>query len=142
MTRPCRRTACTGTAQFPWLSDWCNPACQFVDLDESGVDMRMKLRDEPGGRYDNLRYATAALDYELVEDHRLKFKTAEYVAAGGVAPEATPIAGAVATWQHNGRDYRADRVYVDEICPPAPKPLPRAVPVRPRLAGLIRRLWP
>lgn len=128
MSGVCRRSDCWEDNVLPWLSEWCSPSCQFTDLDEAGVDMRMKLRDEPGARYDNLRYATCAVAPELVEEHRRKFKTAEYVAAGGVVPQPSGVRPVTAGF------------YVDEICPPAPKPLPRTR--RPLLAGFIRRLFP
>lgn len=136
MRATCRRSGCWN-AVMSWLSDWCNPACQFADLAESGVDMRMRLPDEPGGRFDDLRYATAAADYELVDDHRRKFRNALYVEAGGTVP-VTPI--------HAGKTSSSSRplslagAYVDEMCPPAPKPLPRTR--RPLFAGLLRRLFP
>lgn len=136
MRATCRRDGCWNAA-LSWLSDWCGPACQFADLDDAGVDMRMKLWDEPGGRYDGLRYATCAVDAELVEDHRLKHRTAEYVAAGGVVPVAPIRAGKASS---SSRPLSLASAYVDELNPPAPKPLPRVR--RPLLAGLLRRLWP
>ncbi len=127
MRATCRRDGCWN-AVLSWLSDWCGPACQFADLDESGVDMRLKLRDEPGARYDSLRYAAAAADYELVDEHRLKQRTAEYVAAGGVVPQSG-----------GGRPVLAD-LLVDAPRWSMPHDPPRTR--RPLFAGLIRRLWP
>lgn len=143
-----------------WLSDWCNPACQFADLDEAGVDMRMKTRDEPGPRYDGLRAHAGAEDYELVRDHEDKRKRIEYVAAGGVLPVNTGGVISASVLGNDGQVFRADTGYiapyvapiragktrprwfgwVDELNPPAPKPLPRIR--RPLFAGLLRRLWP
>lgn len=143
----CRRDGCWN-AVLSWLSDWCQPTCQFADLDDAGVDMRMKTRDVPGPRYDRLRSHAGAEDWELVRDHELKFKRSEYVAAGGTLPlntgglipgDAVPVLISPGRFvpSHTTERYR---FWLDELNPPAPKPLPRTR--RPLFAGLIRRLFP
>lgn len=144
MKATCRRDGCWN-AIWSWLSDWCGPACQFADLDDAGVDMRMKTRDQPGPRYDGLRAHAGAEDYELVRDHEERFKRLEYIAAGGTLPLNT---GGVIPAPQDGdavparisSGYFVPGAYVDELNPPEPKPLPRTR--RPLFAGLIRRLLP